>query len=179
MIKLSSLICLTGLCAGGFYFLSQKVKFDLSSLNYEDFVNVLDPFWLTDLFKDEMLFTKQRLAEYDGVQRKELYLSVLGKVYDVSKGQKYYGPGEGYHGFVGEYVDEDNDQIDECCVVVSVCSALQIFLISGKDASKAFVTGDFTPAGLNSRVHELHPGELDGLLHWVELYEKNYIFKGE
>lgn len=38
-----------------------------------------------------------------------LYLAILGEVYDVSVGRKYYGPGEGYHCFVGRCQSPLND----------------------------------------------------------------------
>uniref|UniRef100_A0A0A9YZJ6 Neuferricin n=1 Tax=Lygus hesperus TaxID=30085 RepID=A0A0A9YZJ6_LYGHE len=146
MIKFTSLCYLMSFGAA-FYFISQKI--DLASLNFDHYLKFADPFWLMDLLKGEELFTKEDLATYDGTQKRDLYLSVLGKVYDVSKGRQYYGPGESYHGFVG------------------------------KDASKAFVTGDFSTGGLSDDVDSLHTSELEGLIHWVELYEKNYPYKGK
>ncbi|GBG61145.1 hypothetical protein CBR_g19221 [Chara braunii] len=62
----------------------------------------------------ERVFTAEELALYDGVKRKQLLLAILGDVFDVTEGQRHYGPGNGYHHFVG------------------------------KDASRAFVTGKFT-----------------------------------
>lgn len=47
-----------------------------------------------------------------------MLLSIAGEVFDVSPGQRYYGKGKAYEGLVG------------------------------KDASRAFITGDFTPKGL-------------------------------
>lgn len=48
------------------------------------------------------LFSVENLAAFDGIQNKQLYLSILGSVYDVSKGLKHYGPGGTYNFFVGE-----------------------------------------------------------------------------
>lgn len=48
------------------------------------------------------LFTVDELALYDGVEHDELYLSILGSVYDVSKGVKHYGPDGAYNFFIGE-----------------------------------------------------------------------------
>lgn len=51
----------------------------------------------------EKLFTKDQLKEYNGHENsKGLYLAILGHVYDVKKGNKYYGPGGGYEFFAGE-----------------------------------------------------------------------------
>ena len=41
----------------------------------------------------QRLFTKEELAEFNGVERAPLYVAMLGEVYDVSKGAQYYGVG--------------------------------------------------------------------------------------
>lgn len=65
--------------------------------------------WTTSLetvmpsFK-EVILTPEELSKYDGMKgSKGLYLAILGKVFDVSKGRKHYGPGGGYHFFTGNY----------------------------------------------------------------------------
>lgn len=50
----------------------------------------------------ERLFRKEELKKYNGVDKPELYIGLLGNVFDVTKGAKFYGPGEGYHAFVGQ-----------------------------------------------------------------------------
>jgi predicted heme/steroid binding protein len=56
----------------------------------------------------------QELAQYDGSDpKKPIYLSIKGRVYDVSAGPGYYGKGGSYHYF------------------------------AGKDASRAYITGCF------------------------------------
>lgn len=49
------------------------------------------------------LFSKEELKNYDGVNQPDLYLAIAGNVYNVSKGQSYYGPGQTYNVFVGSY----------------------------------------------------------------------------
>ena len=49
------------------------------------------------------LFTDAELAKFDGSRGPQLYLSVLGSVFYVTKGGKHYGPGGTYHAFVGSY----------------------------------------------------------------------------
>lgn len=39
-------------------------------------------------------FTLEQLREYDGARTPRLLLAVNGKVFDVTKGSKFYGPGE-------------------------------------------------------------------------------------
>jgi len=50
--------------------------------------------------RTEMLFTKEALKKYSDT-RNGLYLAILGKVYDVGKGEKFYGPEGSYHFFTG------------------------------------------------------------------------------
>ena len=58
------------------------------------------------------MFTATELAQYDGDDpSKPVYLALMGKVFDVSAGAKYYGKGGSYAYF------------------------------SGKDASRAYITG--------------------------------------
>lgn len=50
----------------------------------------------------ERLFTPQQLKAYDGKDgSKGPYLAILGRVYNVRKGKKHYGPGGGYEFFSG------------------------------------------------------------------------------
>ncbi|CAM9693545.1 unnamed protein product [Scytosiphon promiscuus] len=68
-------------------------------------------------------------------------LSILGEVYDVSKGKKHYGKGGAYAGF------------------------------TGKDASRAFVSGDFSEAGLTDDLSGLEPSKCLGIKDWHTFYE--------
>lgn len=38
-------------------------------------------------------FSLDELSQYDGVKRDEIYISVRGKVYDMTPGKDFYGPG--------------------------------------------------------------------------------------
>jgi membrane-associated progesterone receptor component len=40
------------------------------------------------------VYTPEELAQYDGVKKELIYLAVKGKVYDVTDGKDFYGPGE-------------------------------------------------------------------------------------
>ena len=80
---------------------------------------------------------------------KPIWLSVLGRVYDVDKGVQHYGPDGGYSFF------------------------------SGRDGSRAFVTGEFNEEGLMDDLEGFSPmeiGEVDG---WVKFYNKDYTFVGK
>lgn len=95
-----------------------------------------------------MLFTKEDLEKYSQ-SNSGLYLAILGKVYDVGTGERFYGPDGGYHFF------------------------------TGRDASRAFVTGDFTESGLIDDVAGLTPQELLSLEEWTQFYRKEYKYKGK
>ncbi|XP_041947669.1 neuferricin isoform X5 [Alosa sapidissima] len=43
-----------------------------------------------------------------------------------------------------------------------------------KDASRAFVTGDFTEAGLTDDVSDLSPSQIVALYDWLTFYQKDY-----
>ncbi|KAH7731734.1 Cytochrome b5-like Heme/Steroid binding domain containing protein [Aphelenchoides avenae] len=95
------------------------------------------------------VFTHDQLALFDGTRpAKPVYLAILGRIYDVEKGRKHYAPGGGYHFF------------------------------SGKDATRAFVTGDFTPEGLVDDVGGLSEQDLLSILDWIKFYEKDYKLVG-
>mmetsp|Transcript_27160 Transcript_27160/g.59357 ORF Transcript_27160/g.59357 Transcript_27160/m.59357 type:complete len:255 (+) Transcript_27160:174-938(+) len=49
-------------------------------------------------------FTLKELAFYDGINEPlaPLYLAIRGRVYDVSAGKAFYGPGRSYHPFLGK-----------------------------------------------------------------------------
>lgn len=49
------------------------------------------------------MFSRSDLAAMTGEKNGPVHLAVLGKVYDVTKGRKHYGPGGGYSFFAGEY----------------------------------------------------------------------------
>lgn len=95
------------------------------------------------------VFTSDQLSLFDGSRpSKGVYLALLGRVYNVEQGRKHYAPGGGYHFF------------------------------AGKDATRAFVTGDFSDAGLVDDVTGLSHQDLIGILDWVNFYEKGYEFIG-
>ncbi len=49
----------------------------------------------------ERLFTKEELKDYDGKTKSDIYLAIAGKVYDVTKGERFYAAGSHYGGFSG------------------------------------------------------------------------------
>lgn len=95
------------------------------------------------------LFIPEELSRYRGGPGDPgLYLALLGRVYDVSSGRRHYEPGAHYSGF------------------------------AGRDASRAFVTGDYSEAGLVDDVADLSFSEMLTLQNWLSFYEKNYACVG-
>ncbi|KAJ1357591.1 hypothetical protein KIN20_015769 [Parelaphostrongylus tenuis] len=101
-------------------------------------------------FGDEMqIFKAEQLALFDGSRpSRPIYLAILGRVYNVDKGKKHYGKDGGYHFF------------------------------AGRDATRAFVSGDFTEAGLVDNTDGLSHEDLLGIRDWVSFYEKDYKLVG-
>lgn len=98
----------------------------------------------------EKIYTVEQLSRYNGDENsKGVYIAILGKVFDVKKGKKHYGPGGTYH------------------------------IFAGRDASRAFVTGEFTEDKASDEVLDLSLTDLLSLKQWVEFYEKDYVYKGK
>ncbi|XP_053310920.1 neuferricin [Spea bombifrons] len=96
------------------------------------------------------LLSKEELARYRGGPGSPgTYLAVLGQVFDVRKGDTHYGPGGSYSFF------------------------------TGKDASRAYVTGDFSEKGLVDDVSEISPLQMLHLNNWLSFYKKNYNLIGK
>jgi predicted heme/steroid binding protein len=98
------------------------------------------------------LFTKEELALYDGgPNSKGLYIAIMGSVFDVEAGSTHYGPDGSYH------------------------------IFAAKDASKAFITGDFEEGSNDADIDDvltLSGHDLLGVNNWQKFYEKTYTFKG-
>jgi len=95
--------------------------------------------------------TREELQYYRGQEEgRPLYLSIQNRIYDVSKGAKFYGPDKHYHLFVGT------------------------------DASRAFATGCAKPECVSSDTTGLSEKEMKEIQRWIELYETHdkYTFIG-
>ncbi|XP_003394670.1 neuferricin [Bombus terrestris] len=97
---------------------------------------------------NQKVFTSTELKKYTNL-KDGLYISILGQIFDVTKGAKHYGPGATYHVF------------------------------TGRDASLAFITGEFNDKGLTDDISSLSIHQVKALNDWVQFYNKNYIYKGK
>ena len=50
----------------------------------------------------DRLFTKEEIKDYDGKTRSEIHIALVGSVYDVTKGERFYAAGNHYGGFSGK-----------------------------------------------------------------------------
>jgi predicted heme/steroid binding protein len=106
--------------------------------------------------ENAMHITREQLEEMDGYDGAPLYLSIKGRVYDVSAGGKFYAEGGEYHDWVG------------------------------RDASRSFGTGcrggvDRTGMEcLSESMEGLTDKEIKEIDRWLELYETHdkYTFVG-
>ncbi|XP_076031488.1 neuferricin-like [Oratosquilla oratoria] len=135
-------------------FMNDPGKTSIAAANfvYKETVKTLKRFGFEKVKprKKERLFTVEELKTYDGKKsNKGPYLAVMGRVYNVKKGAKHYGPGGGYGFF------------------------------SGRDASRAFVSGDFSEAGLVDNIEGLSVTDYIGLDEWVKFYDADYKYVGK
>jgi len=93
------------------------------------------------------VISQEELSLHDGQKDSTIWLAVLGEVYDVTKGAQYYGQGEGYAGF------------------------------AGRDATAAFVSGDFTEKGLVDDVSSFTLEQIGGVDHWRKFYRDSANYK--
>ncbi|KAK8717156.1 hypothetical protein V6N13_044433 [Hibiscus sabdariffa] len=97
----------------------------------------------------QKLFTAEELSLYNGTDESlPILLGILGSVFDVTKGKSHYGVGGGYHHF------------------------------AGRDASRAFVSGNFTGDGLTDSLRGLSSTEVHSVVGWRDFYFKSYKFVG-
>ncbi|KAI1731877.1 cytochrome b5-like heme/Steroid binding domain-containing protein [Ditylenchus destructor] len=95
------------------------------------------------------VFMRDQLALFDGKRSSNpVYLALLGKVFNVEKGRKHYAANGGYSFF------------------------------AGRDATRAFVTGDFSETGLIDDVSELSESDLLSIEEWLGFYEREYELIG-
>ena len=90
------------------------------------------------------------ICRKDGRNDGNIGLSVLGEVYDVTEGRKFYGEGTSYGFF------------------------------AAKDASACFASGKFNEEGLKQPLDDLSSSQLEAVEQWRKFYvdKDNYHFVG-
>ena len=100
--------------------------------------------------KPKPLLTEEELSKHDGSNPSiPIYISILGRVYDVDKGRRHYEVGSGYNVF------------------------------AGRDSTPSFVTGVFSREKAVDDVKGLSPEEMLGIKEWLDFYRKDYTFVGK
>ena len=100
--------------------------------------------------KPKPLLTEEELSKHDGSNPSiPIYISILGRVYDVDKGRRHYEVGSGYNVF------------------------------AGRDSTPSFVTGVFSREKAIDDVKGLSPEEMLGIKEWLDFYRKDYTFVGK
>jgi len=102
------------------------------------------------------IFTPHTLLPYSGQNGTPVYLAVRGRVFDVSSGRNFYGPGGPYANF------------------------------AGRDASRGLACGSFDEDMLTKdldgpldTLSDLGPEEMDALRGWEERFEEKYLVVGK
>eukprot|EP01126_Amoeba_proteus_P035726 TRINITY_DN3605_c0_g4_i3.p1 TRINITY_DN3605_c0_g4~~TRINITY_DN3605_c0_g4_i3.p1 ORF type:complete len:163 (-),score=29.03 TRINITY_DN3605_c0_g4_i3:258-746(-) len=88
------------------------------------------------------------LLKYTGINGTPIYLSLKGKVYDVSSKPNFYGPGGPYGVFAGH------------------------------DSSRCLATMSTSPEDLDKPLGDLNADQLETLDGWADKFELNYPFLG-
>ena len=101
-------------------------------------------------------FTPPELKPFNGEEGRPVYLAVRGKVFDVTPGKNFYGPGGPYENF------------------------------AGRDASRGLACGSFDEEmltkDLNGPLDDLNgmgPEEFEALRDWEQRFEEKYIIVGK
>ncbi|KAF2458063.1 DNA damage response protein [Lineolata rhizophorae] len=100
-------------------------------------------------------FTPPTLLPYNGTNGMPVYFAVRGRVFDVSSGRNFYGPGGPYSNF------------------------------AGRDASRGLACGSFDESMLTKNLEgpldtmsDLGPEEMESLRGWEERFEEKYLVVG-
>ena len=70
---------------------------------FQDYVESFMPFTARETLFHARLFTKEELSKFTGADEGDVYIAILGDVFDVTKGRKHYGIGGGYEFFSGKF----------------------------------------------------------------------------
>ncbi|KAF3926805.1 Neudesin [Dactylellina cionopaga] len=122
--------------------------------------------WTKPIYLDEAT-----LSLYNGTDETlPIYLSINGTIYDVTEGKNKYGPGGGYSFF---------GMIATLFIFVGVGDEVNRWFLSelaGRDASRAYITGDFKN-DLTWDVSDIDEERVQRALgHWVKFFASHDIY---
>ncbi|KAG2730967.1 hypothetical protein G9P44_006116 [Scheffersomyces stipitis] len=120
-------------------------------------IAVINPFGAKEAEDETVIegkFTPQTLVKYNGVDSPKVFIAVKGRVFDVSQGASFYGPGGPYANF------------------------------AGRDASRGLAFNSFEKICLTpidqpiDKLEDLTEGEKESLNNWEEHFENKYPIVG-
>jgi membrane-associated progesterone receptor component len=102
------------------------------------------------------VFTPPTLLPYNGTNNMPVYLAVRGRIFDVTSGRNFYGPGGPYQNF------------------------------AGRDASRGLACGSFDEDMLTKdlegpldKLNDLGPDEMETLQGWEDRFSEKYLVVGK
>jgi len=102
------------------------------------------------------VFTPPQLVPYNGTNNMPVYLAVRGRIFDVTPGRNFYGPGGPYQNF------------------------------AGRDASRGLACGSFDEDMLTEdlkgpldKLEDLGGEEMEALRGWEERFSEKYLVVGK
>lgn len=102
------------------------------------------------------VFTPPQLLPYNGEEGRPVFLAVRGRIFDVTPGRNFYGPGGPYANF------------------------------AGRDASRGLAKGSFDEEMLTKdlkapldRLEDLSDDEIEALKGWEERFSEKYLVVGK
>ncbi|KAK0770811.1 Dihydrodipicolinate synthase [Friedmanniomyces endolithicus] len=102
------------------------------------------------------VFTPPQLQPFNGQNNQPVYLAVRGRIFDVTSGRNFYGPGGPYANF------------------------------AGRDASRGLACGSFDEEMLTEdlkgpldRLEDLGGEEMEALKGWEERFQEKYLVVGK
>jgi cytochrome b involved in lipid metabolism len=97
----------------------------------------------------DRVFSPKVVKQYNGRDNPKLWLVYLGKVYDVTSGEKHYGVNGNYNFF------------------------------TGRDSTRGYITGDFSDEGCIPSIEglDLTPEDIGKLKHWRDFFMNHETYK--
>lgn len=117
--------------------------------------------------------TLETLSKYDGRDYlKPLYFAVRGKVYDVTKGKDFYGPG-------GCFLLNSSAQPSWLLEHLQLLTGAGYHTFAGKEVSRALAKMSLVEEDCNDKLEDLTKHQLDTLGDWETKFQEKYEVVGK
>ncbi len=124
-------------------------------------------------------FTLQQLKEFDGSDNgKRLLVAVNGKVFDVTKGRRFYGPGQCQN--LISYRPGSHSNGNRKCDN-NLLSGGPYSAFAGRDASRGLATFSVSPGSTDDYddLSDLSPSEMEQVHEWELQFSEKYDLVGK